>query len=69
MTRGKSYRRTIEVRVKMPNVGLSRKKLNALKKVFKNKLVATFSDVLAKTAKVQSPPKTFIVRQHKSMTP
>jgi hypothetical protein len=68
MTRGKTYRGTIEGTVKMPDVGLSRKELNALKKVFKNELVATFGDVLARTLKRKSPAKRIVVRQHKSMT-
>jgi hypothetical protein len=69
MTREGTYVRTMEVAVKMPDLGLSRKKLNALKKVFKNKLVATCGGVLAPLPQeVKRSVKTHVKMQHKSMT-
>jgi hypothetical protein len=69
MTREKTYVRTIEVAVKMPDLGLSRRKLNALKKVFKNKLVATFGGVqAARRQEIKSSVKTNVKMHYKSMT-
>jgi capsular polysaccharide biosynthesis protein len=81
MTRKKPHRRTIEVTVKMPDPGLSRRELNELKKAFKNKLVSIMDDVVCAAPKMASQPKvaapkvarnpkatTIGVRKHKSIS-
>ena len=64
MVAKKSSKKAPEIKIEMPDMGLTTKQITCLKKVFENALVATISGTAkASKKKFKFPPKTIVSKQ------